>query len=95
MDDEVPVVVDGASIPIIPQRRTNHEIIDVDELDDEQDQRPSRRQRRPEPRDHTSRDPMSSDIIILDSDDASEAGPSTGPRHPGNATLTFSVFAPS
>ncbi|KAI0247038.1 hypothetical protein BJV78DRAFT_1157476 [Lactifluus subvellereus] len=87
MDGVMPVIVDRDSTPVIPQRRTNQDIIiDVDELDDEQDQRPSRRPRRAMPRDNTSRNPMAPDIIILDSDDASEAeaGPSTTRlSHPG------------
>jgi hypothetical protein len=81
MDNQVPVTV---PTPVIPQRRTHQEIIDVDELVDEQDQRPPGRR---------IRDPTMSDIIIIDSDDASEAGPSTGPRHPGKATPSFSVMS--
>ncbi|KAH9973408.1 hypothetical protein BJV74DRAFT_196867 [Russula compacta] len=82
MDSE-PVTVESVSIPAIPRRRTHHEIIDVDELDDELDQPPSRRSRQPLPQGNPSRDPMSSEIIILDSDDGSEAGPSTRRRHSG------------
>jgi hypothetical protein len=81
MDGEMPVTVERPSIPTIPQRRTHHEVIDVDELDDEQqNQRPSRRPRHPVPSDDSPRDVMSPDIIILDSDDGSEAGPSTRRR---------------
>ena len=90
MDSEMPIIDDRDSTPVIPRRRTNQEIIiDVDELDDEQDQRPSRRPRSAMPRENTSsRNAMGPDIIILDSDDASEteAGPSTRLTRPGRAT---------
>jgi hypothetical protein len=91
MDRDIPVAVESASIPAIPRRRAHHEVIDVDELDDEQqDQRPSQRPRHPVPLGDSSRDFISSEIIILDSDDGSEPGPSTG-RRPGKSTLTTSV----
>lgn len=93
--DHEPVTTDRASIPAVPRRRTHHEIIDVDELDDEQDQRPSRRPRRPLPRGNSSREPVSSEIIVLDSDDGSEAGPSTRRRPSGKCTLTLSVVLSS
>ncbi|KAF8485735.1 hypothetical protein DFH94DRAFT_153014 [Russula ochroleuca] len=81
MDGEMPVTVERASIPAIPRRRAHHEVIDVDELDDEQQvQRPSQRPRRPVPLGDSSRNSVSSDIIILDSDDGSGPGPSTGRR---------------
>ena len=90
MDGEIPVTVESASIPAIPRRRPHHEVIDVDELDDEpQDHRPSQRPRHPVPLGNSSRDLISSDIIILD-DDSSEPGPSTG-RRPGESILTNSV----
>ena len=89
MDGEMPATVERPSIPTIPQRRAHHEVIDVDELDDEQ--RPSRRPRHPVPSDNSSRDMMSPDIIILDSDDGSEPGPSTR-RRPGVSILTLSVI---
>src|SRR6266446_6683030 len=61
--------------------------IDIDELDDEQqNQRPSRRPRHAVPSDNSSRDMVSPDIIILDSDDGSEPGPSTR-RRPGVSYL--------
>lgn len=85
MDSEMPTT-ERPSIPTIPQRRAHHEVIDVDELDDEQ--RPSRRPRHPVPSDNSSRDMMSPDVIILDSDDGSEPGPSTG-RRPGVSILTY------
>ena len=93
----MPVTVEGASTStsIIPRRRTHYEVIDVDEFDDEHDQRPSRRPRRPVSRRNLSRDPVPSDVIILDSDDGSEAGPSPRRRPSRKATLTFSVVAPS
>jgi hypothetical protein len=92
MDGEMPVTVESASIPAIPRRRAHHEVIDVDEFDDEQqDQRPTRRPRHPVPLDDSS---TSSDIIILDSDDGSEPGPSTR-RGPGESMFTFSVVGPS
>jgi len=91
MDREIPVTADRASTPAVPRRRTHHEVIDVDELDDEQDQRPSRRPRRPVPRGTSSREPVSSEIIVLDSDDGSEAGLSTRRRSSGKPTLTLSV----
>ncbi|KAH9966939.1 hypothetical protein BGW80DRAFT_729524 [Lactifluus volemus] len=75
-------------VSIIPQRRTHQEIIDVDELDDEQDQRPSRRSRLAVPEDDTL-----TEIIILDNDEGSESGPSTRPRHSGKAILAFSVLS--
>jgi hypothetical protein len=78
MDGEMPATVERPSIPTIPQRRAHHEVIDVDELDDEQ--RPSRRPRHPVPLDNSSREMMSPDIIILDSDDGSEPGSSTRRR---------------
>lgn len=81
--------VERPSIPTIPRRRAHHEVIDVDELDDEQ--RPSRRPRHPVPSGNSSRDMMSPDIIILDSDDSSEPGPSTR-RRPGVSILTLSVI---
>ncbi len=94
MDGETPVTVERPSIPTIPQRRTHHEVIDVDELDDEQqNQRPSRRPRHPVPSDD-SPIVMSPDIIILDSDDGLEAGPSTRRRR-GVSILTLSVIGPS
>ena len=89
MDGEMPATVERPSIPTIPQRRAHHEVIDVDELDDEQ--RPSRRPRHPVPSDNTSREIMSPDIIILDSDDGSEPGPSTR-RRSGVSILTLSVI---
>lgn len=90
MDGEMPVTVERPSIPTIPRRRAHHEVIDVDGLDDEQlDQRPSRRPRHPVPSDNnSSRDTMSPDIIIIDSD---EPGPSTR-RRPGVSILTLSDF---
>lgn len=88
MDSEMPVTVEGTSTSAIPRRRTHHEVIDVDEFDDEHDQRPSRRPRRPVSRGNSSRDPVSSDVIILDSDDG-EAGPSVRRRPSRKATLTF------
>jgi hypothetical protein len=91
MDSEMPVTVEGASTSAIPRRRTHHEIIDVDEFDDEH---PSRRPRRPVSRGNSSRVPVSSDVIILDSDDGSEASPSPRRRPSRKATLTFSVVAP-
>ena len=91
MDREMPATADRASTPAVPRRRTHHEIIDVDELDDEQDQRPPRRPRRPEPRGNSSIEPVSPEIIILDSDDGSEAGPSTRRTPSGKPTLTLSV----
>lgn len=91
----MPITVESASIPSIPRRRTHHEIIDVDELDDELDQSPSRRSRLPLPQGNPSRDPMSSEIIIIDSDDGSEAGPSTRRRHSGKITPAFSVVCPN
>jgi hypothetical protein len=42
----------------------------------------------------SSIDIASSDIIILDSDDGSEPGPSTR-RRPSESILTFSVVSPS
>jgi len=60
--------------PAIPRRRIYHEVIDVDGLDDEPDRR---RPRRSAPQDNSSRAPIPSDIIILDSDDDSEPGPAT------------------
>ena len=89
MDGEIPATVERPSIPTIPQRRAYHEVIDVDELDDEQ--RPSRRPRHPVPSDNSSTDMMEPDIIILDSDDGSEPGPSTR-RRPGVSILTLSVI---
>jgi hypothetical protein len=95
MDGEMPATVERPSIPTIPQRRAHHEVIDVDELDDEQpDQRPSRRPRHPVPSDNSSRDMMSPDIIILDGEDGSEPGPSTR-RRPGVSILTLSVIGQS
>lgn len=91
MDREMPATADRASTPAVPRRRTHHEVIDVDELDDEQEQRPSRRPRHPVPRVNSSREPVSSEIIVLDSDDGSEAGPSTRRRPSGKPTLTLSV----
>ncbi len=86
MDGEMSVT-ERPSIPTIPQRRAHHEVIDVDELDDEQqNQRPSRRPRHAVPSDNSSRDMVSPDIIILDSDDGSEPGPSTR-RRPGVSYL--------
>lgn len=94
MDGDMPASVERPSFPTIPQRRAHHEVIDVDELDDEQpDQRPSRRPRHPVPSDNSSTDMMSPDIIILD-DDGSEPGPSTR-RGPGVSILTLSVIGPS
>jgi hypothetical protein len=94
MDVEMPATAERPSIPTIPRRRAHHEVIDVDELDDEQpDQRPSRRPRHPVPSDNSSRAMVSPDIIILD-DDGSEPGPSTR-RGPGVSILTLSVIVPS
>jgi hypothetical protein len=86
MDGEMPVTVENASNLSVPRRRAHHEVIDVDELDDEpQDQRPSRR---PRHLGDSSRDLSLSDIIILDSDDGSEPGPSTR-RVPGESAYLF------
>ena len=95
MDGEIPVTVERATIPAIPRRRAHHEVIDVDELDDEQQtQRPSQRPRRPLPLGDASRNSAPSDIIILDSEDGSEPGPSTG-RRPGESMFTVFVVIPS
>jgi hypothetical protein len=91
MDSEMPTTVERSSIPTIPQRRAHHEVIDVDELEDEQ--RPSRRPH-PVPSGNSSRDIMSPDIVILDSDDGSEPGPSTR-RRAGVSILTLSVIGQS
>ena len=93
MDGEIPVVVERAPVPAIPRRRAHHEVIDVDELDDEQVQRPSQRPRRPVPLGRSSGNSVSSDIIILDSDDGSEPGPSTGRRPGESAYLPFYVVS--
>jgi hypothetical protein len=77
--------------PAIPRRRSYHEVIDVDELDDEPDRR---RPRRRALQDNFSRAPIPSDIIILDSDDDSEPGLATLRRPSGEATPTF-PFSPS
>ncbi|KAH9954344.1 hypothetical protein BC827DRAFT_1272694 [Russula dissimulans] len=63
--------------PAVLRRRSHHEVIDVDELDDEPDRR---RSRRSAPQDNYSRASIPSDIIVLDSDDDSEPGPSTRQR---------------
>jgi hypothetical protein len=78
---------------VIPQRRTNQEIIDVDEadeLDDEQVQCPSKRSRLAVPEDDTL-----TEIIIPDNDEGSESEsePYTPPRYPGKDILAFSVLS--
>ncbi|KAI0261096.1 hypothetical protein BC834DRAFT_845722 [Gloeopeniophorella convolvens] len=70
------VVLAGTSGSHIPQRRTHREVIDVDELEDEQLQPQPRRQRLP----RSSSGDQVSEIIVLDSDDEVEPGPSTRPR---------------
>ena len=87
MEDSAPVTAARSSTPAIPQRRAHHEVIDVDELDDH---RPSRRSRLQV---HSSEDRTSIDIIVLDSDDGAEAGPSTQPRPTGE--LATSVITSS
>ncbi|KAF8274665.1 hypothetical protein EI94DRAFT_1793956 [Lactarius quietus] len=77
MGDTVPVPSVRLPSPAIPRRRTHHEVIDVDELDDYP---PSRR---PRLQVHPSENPTSSDIIVLDSDDGGDTGPSTRPRSTG------------
>ncbi|KAI9433645.1 hypothetical protein H4582DRAFT_1985245 [Lactarius indigo] len=66
MEDSAPITAARPSTSTIPQRRTHHEVIDVDELQI-----------------HSSENLTSSDIIILDSDDGVETGPSTQPRPTG------------
>jgi hypothetical protein len=77
MEDSAPVITSGPSARVVPQRRIHHEVIDVDELDDYP---PSRR---PRLRVHSSENRASSEIIVLDSDDGAETGPSTRPRSAG------------
>jgi hypothetical protein len=87
MEESVPVPSARLSSPAVSRRRAHHEIIDVDELDDYP---PSRRPRLDT---HSSENPTSSDIIVLDSDDGGDTGASTRPRSVGE--LASSVLTSS
>ncbi|KAH9032656.1 hypothetical protein EDB85DRAFT_1954744 [Lactarius pseudohatsudake] len=77
MEDSAPVTVARPSTSAVARRRTHHEVIDVDEFDDH------RPPRRPRLQVHSSENLTPSDIIVLDSDDGVETGPSTQPRPAG------------
>ncbi|KAI0295895.1 hypothetical protein B0F90DRAFT_1669936 [Multifurca ochricompacta] len=95
MDGRMPVTIARSSTPTIPilRPRIHQEVIDVDGLDDEQTQRPSRRPRRPIQRDNPSIVTVSSDVIVLDSDDGIEAGPPTRRRPPDVIRPNVEPFA--
>ncbi|KAH9055504.1 hypothetical protein EDB87DRAFT_1640726 [Lactarius vividus] len=77
MEDSASVTAATPSTSAVPQRRTHYEVIDVDEFDDH------RPPRRPRHQVYSSENLTSSDIIVLDSDDGVETGPSTLPRPAG------------